>query len=351
MNFKIYILSIFLNVFFICWGLSQTNICDDCDNDGLNDSLEQTLAEKFAPIIFHDVNEYNFPTNVDVFLQHTSLFIFDDECDFPSHDVHKLVKEKPTQQDLISHQFDDNFCGSTGLVKSNCTRSIKKQRTYYLKDVDFEFKKGSQNTKYWTTYFHAYKNTYSGITIQYWRFYSFNTGFHKSGLDFSHGGDWECVQVILDNASNPLFVDLLGHTTIERYGWQTLKLENNHPIIFSEKGGHTSIPYLNQDGIKQETWTSGHVYKLNSEISETGSLLNIGEKIHPLNGQVFVQFSGIWGSPGTFYWTSGYWSPPYNETEINQDNQFIKAWCNDMYNAQNLEENGMKECYPCGTSR
>ncbi len=332
-------------------GMSQSNLCNDCDKDGILDTVEQALAEKFAPIIYHDTNEPNLPTNVDEFLNHTSLYIFDDECDFPSRDIHKLVKEQPTQKDLIIQFFDDNFCGSIGIVKSNCTRSQKKQRTYYLKDVDADFKKGSANTKSWITYFHAYRNTQKGITIQYWRFYSFNTGFKLSQFDFSHGGDWECIQVVLDTLLNPIYADLLGHTKIDRKGWSSLKNEGNHPLIFSEKGSHSSIPYQNQEGIKHETWTKGKVFQLDGSISETGSLLNIGEKINPLNGQVFIQYSGIWGSPGDFYFTSGYWSPSYNETEMNNDNQFIKAWCNEMHNADHLEEAGIKECFPCGTSR
>lgn len=326
-------------------------VCDDCDNDGINDNLEQTLAEKFAPIIYHDPSENNYPTNVDTFLQHTKLYIYDDECDFPKKDIHKFIKENPTQQDLIMQQFDDNFCGSTGLVKSNCTRSIKKQRTYYLQDVDSGFKAGSSNTKEWITYFHAYKNINSGITVQYWRFYSFNTGFKKYNLDFSHGGDWESVQVVLDSTLNPVAVDLLGHTDIERINWSTIKSDNNHPLIFSERGGHTSTIYTNQGGTKQESWSNGKIYRPDGNSSETGFLLNVGEKIQPLNGQYFIQYSGIWGSPGDFYFTSGYWSPSYNETGMNSNNYFIKAWCNEMLNSENKEEEGIKECYPCGTSR
>lgn len=330
---------------------SQVPVCNDCDKDGILDSLEQTLAEKFAPIIFHDSTEQNMLTNVDEFLLHTSLFIYDDECDFPSGDTHKLVKDKPSQNDLIEQSFDDNFCGSAGLVKSNCTRSISKQRTYYLKDVNTDFEKGSSDTKSWTTYFHSYKNIYSGITIQYWRFYSFNTGFRLSQFDFSHGGDWESIQVVLDSHLNPIFADLLGHTSIDRYTWNSLNNENDHLLILSKKGSHSSIPYKNQQGVKQETWTNGKVYQLNGNISGTGALLNIGEKLHPMNGQVFIQYSGIWGSPGDFYFTSGYWSPSYNETDMNNDNQFIKAWCNEMLNAEQLEEAGLRECFPCGTSR
>jgi hypothetical protein len=332
------LMSIF-QIFLINNIIPQTILCIDCDKDGLNDTLEQTLAERFAPIIYHDSLEEYLPTNVDVFLKETNLYIYDDNC---SPDIKRLVIQKPSQQDLISQQFDYIFCGSAGLVKSNCTRSISKQRTYYLSDVANNLKIGSLDSKEWTTYFHCYKNIQKGITIQYWRFFA---------SDVSHGGDWECVQVFLDSLLNPMFVDLLGHTDIYRRSWTSITAENNHPLIFSEKGGHTSVPYSHQAGIKQETWSGGKVNYLDGNISQTGLLMNVGEKLHPLNGQVFIQYSGLWGSPGIIYATSGYWCPPYNETGINEHTQFIKAWCNDMLDAENIIENGMMECFPCSTSR
>ena len=39
----------------------------------------------------------------------------------------------------------------------------------------------------------------------------------------------------------------------------------------------------------------------------------------PLNGQDFIRYSGIWGSPGDWYATFGYWNPAYNETQKGAD--------------------------------
>ena len=52
----------------------------DRDSDGLNDSYEQTVAERFAPIVFHDPKEPNLPTNVGVFLPDTDLWFYDSRC-------------------------------------------------------------------------------------------------------------------------------------------------------------------------------------------------------------------------------------------------------------------------------
>lgn len=69
------LLSCVFSIFLICSStLSQTIICEDCDNDGLKDNLEQTLADKFAPIIYHDAHEKHMPTNVDAFLKKTNLY-------------------------------------------------------------------------------------------------------------------------------------------------------------------------------------------------------------------------------------------------------------------------------------
>ena len=46
----------------------------------------------------------------------------------------------------------------------------------------------------------------------------------------------------------------------------------------------------------------------------SGGLLNLGQKNRPRNGQLFVAYSGLWGSPQRLFITSGYWGPAFNET-------------------------------------
>jgi hypothetical protein len=61
----------------------------------------------------------------------------------------------------------------------------------------------------------------------------------------------------------------------------------------------------------------------NGTVTQTGHLVNVGAKIAPMNGQVFLQYSGIWGSPGFLFESSGYWEPAFNETAMQGD--FITA--------------------------
>jgi hypothetical protein len=196
-----------------CWVIGPKS---DLDQDGIVDRCEQTLAEKFAPIIYHSSRERNYPTNVDLFLTKTELRFYDDECDlFEGGDLDQLIQPQPTQHQLLEWSFS-NGCGATYTVFSNGTRSEDKERTFFLKDVPDDFQEGSKNnTAEWTTYFHAYRNDKRGVTLQYWRLYAADSGKDNViGLLGGHGGDWEGVHVVLDNCLRPVQVNLMGHTTI-----------------------------------------------------------------------------------------------------------------------------------------
>lgn len=123
-----------------------------------------------------------------------------------------------------------------------------------------------------------------------------------------------------------------------RESWSEIEVENNsHPVVYAEKGGHASFPRGQRNGIRQEAWgreNGASVTWHDGRVLTAGTLLNIGEKTAPLNEQYFIQYSGLWGKPSDFpvpempvyYWSSGYWGPAYNETEMNEGSGFIKAW-------------------------
>jgi hypothetical protein len=114
---------------------------------------------------------------------------------------------------------------------------------------------------------------------------------------------------------------------------------------------------------RQETWNGGQVIWWDgTPVGASGGLLNVGEKSRPRNGQMFVQYSGLWGSPGKLFITSGYWGPAFNETGATCESGekafkrsagcsvdaarcgriFHKAWCDGM-DARRLDID--KECY------
>ena len=283
---------------------------------------EQSLAEKYAPIVFHAVGEPNLPTNVDEFLTHTALHYYDDAC-VPALD--EKIESSITQSSLAKHVHEAS-CGSAGIpVRSGGTLSDDKRTTFYLADLDEKWRIGSTDSTKWTTYFHYYP-TVGGAVIQYWRFYAYNTGktvrevasenlpdlwkglphwaqeFIGAPMAGFHGGDWESVQVMLDKNLAPVGVWLLGHTKIQKMSWTEMPKQDSHIKVKVELGGHASVPFVETDEggyIRQECWSEGAVKgaKVGFTFSRTGRLTNIGQKIAPLNGQLFIQYSGLWGSP------------------------------------------------------
>jgi hypothetical protein len=323
----------------------------DSDGDGLSDACEQSLAERFAPIVYHSSDESNFPTNVDAFLAETRLDVHDEYR--PSNGMAIL---NPSQSDLL----DKTYVGREGpAIASDGTRSLGKHRTFFLADVPVEAQKGSVDPRDWTTYFHAYPNDLGGVTIQYWRFYAFNDAAND------HGGDWEGLHVVLDARAGELGVRsirLLTHDRLTQPPLGKFQFEGTHVRVFSEGGGHATRfsggaigargcalegpcsidPSEPATFVRQETWTGGTV--TGERRGAAGKLQNLGSKARPMNGQVFVRYSGLWGSPGVFYGTSGFWGPAYNETSMRPDG-FVSAWCEGMARPPD------DECYPRDVSR
>jgi hypothetical protein len=326
----------------------------DRDHDGLDDACEDQLAAQFAPVVIHSSAEPNFPTDVDDFLTRTSLSFRDDGCSEGDH----TVLDAPAQGTLLHHEATSS-CGATA-VMSDGSRSLRKHRTFFLGDVAAPVRRGSADSQHWTTYVHAYPNAEGGVTLQYWRFYAFNEAL------MAHGGDWEGEHVVLRADGAVARVRLLGHTSIDERSPSEMTWEGTHPVVYSDVGSHTSRP--TGDGIvasgcprgrtcavslgdartfvRQETWAGGDVTWPDGRVTPGGGLLNVGEKTSPMNGQQFIRYSGLWGSPGTFYASSGYWGPAYNETSMRPDG-FVEAWCDGM--AGPLDR--AKECWATHTER
>lgn len=340
-----------------CYGTPPDSLADGCcalgtpadgDADGIPDDCEQAIAEHFAPIVHHTPDESNWPASVDWVLARTSLDFYDDAC--TPDLVRRVVSGPLSQGSLLGHGWSGD-CGASGMATSDGTRSDHKHRTFFLEDLSNADRAGSADTRDWVTYVHAYPSTLGGTVVQYWRSYAYNDAGDN------HGGDWEGVQVHVDGQFRPTRMWLLGHTAIDEAAWSTLWVEGDHPYVFSEGGGHAS--HARPDGIagmgsfgrdpssvlRQETWSGGRVSGRGGPTGISGGLRNVGERTRPLDGQQFVQYSGLWGSPGVFYFSSGYWGPAFNETGMDSSTHFDTAWCHDMASARLASE-----CYPTSVS-
>ncbi len=306
----------------------------DDDHDGLADACEDAIAERFAPIVHHRDDEPNFPVDVDSLLASSALAFFDDDC---SPDLEVRMKSAPTQRDLVGRSHRGG-CGASDVVLSSGSRSANKQRTFFLEDVPLATRSGSRDPRAWTTYAHVYASDEGGVTVQYWRLYAYNDGSSQ------HGGDWEGMHVVLDARLAPSFVRLLGHASLEEIPWRELDVQEGHAHVWSEPGGHSTRASGSRSSVRHETWTGGRAIWPDGRAEPASRLVNVGEKESPLHDQLFVAYSGLWGSPGFLYVTGGYWGPAFNETSMR--GRYVTAWCMGMTGAR-----AERECSPSRVTR
>jgi hypothetical protein len=339
-------------------GAAPTQTRVDVDGDGLDDLLEDTLAERFAPVVYHGEKEVNFPVSVDWWLARTQLSMFDSSASPRA----QLIASGPLDQKLLLDVHLRGAPARTPIALSSA-RSRMKQLSFFLHDVAVEFRAGQPDPASWITYVHSYPNEGGGVTVQYWRAYTWNHA-HVAAFEFSHGGDWEQVSVHLNAAHEPESVAYMQHSGIAHH--RNNAWEGTHPVVYSQEGGHSSAPdpgvLQSSRMIRQETWTGGQTTWFTGARRKSGGLVNVGEKSRPRNQQVFNQYAGLWGSPGRFFITSGYWGPAFNETgsECADGTRaygfpfsyaagrrscgriFIRAWCEAMA-ADRLDLS--RECY------
>jgi hypothetical protein len=299
----------------------------DDDADGVLDVREDQTALRFAPLVIHDPAETVFPMSVDEFLRRTSLWLYDDAC------TPDLVVPFGLVSQPALFRTAGPTCDAADPIDSYGVRSRRKQRTFFLADVAPEHRGGSTAPRGWPTYVHVYPNDRHGLTIQYWRFYAYN-----DGLPY-HGGDWEGLHVVLGPRDSVLELALVGHTDIAvrpptAFQWDSTD-GGLHPVVGVARGGHTTTTRPPPNGARHRSWQA--------------LVVNLGEKTRPLNGQVFLRYSGLWGSPGALYQTSGYWGPAFNETDLREDG-FVAAWCRGMLDPER-QMGGVPECYATRESR
>jgi hypothetical protein len=183
----------------------------DADHDGIDDGLEQQLANKFAPVILIESDESNYPVNVEWFLQRAHLQYHED-C---TSDIDDDLGPDPlgTQANLIGPPWSASaHCGQDDTGYSHpphrdittiaadpdgqvsdgaATTGYSDQQTFVLPDLPDSDHVGSLDPTDWKTYVHVYPTNDGGIMLQYWHIFAYNElAFAGFG---DHGGDWDAT--------------------------------------------------------------------------------------------------------------------------------------------------------------
>jgi len=235
----------------------------DADHDGIDDDLEQELANRFAPVILIESDESNYPVNVEWFLQRAHLQYHED-C---SGDIDDDIGPNPlvTQQNLIGPPWSASaHCGENdtgyshpphrdittiasdpdGQVSAGAaTTGYSDQQTFVLPDLQDEDRVGSLNPLDWKTYFHAYPTQDGGIMLQYWHLFAYN---ELAVLGFgNHGGDWDAtihVQLGPDLGMRQVWFSRHSddHPGTAIPPGNLTFVDGTHPLMTIDGGGHAA---------------------------------------------------------------------------------------------------------------
>ena len=257
----------------------RTGRAHDDNGNGLDDALEESLLQRFAPVVLLAPGERAKPANVDWFLDRARLD--------PDPNAPRL---RVTQASLL---------GDWEAVLRAMGRRVARLKPHRAA------RPGSADPRDWATYGHVYRARDGGVLVQYWFFYPFND-FHWL---FDHEGDWEHVTVRLDARHRPVGAWYARHDFCAPgrwFRWGDLGREGDHAVVLSARGSHAS--YADADDVlffdractsRDPADAARHgctVWRTWS--AETGGIVNTGPRDHPRARAEFVAWPGEWGTVG-----------------------------------------------------
>ncbi len=191
-----------------------------------NSPDDQALIEKFAPVLYFHPTELFRPQAVEVLLGSARLrqqrsFWFDTN-----------VLSNVSIAELFGYRDESFFIDAWyGSDWASDSKNYSSHRTYYHTLLSPD-----QGDYPVVAYAHVVRDERPiRITIQYWFFYFYNDWFNK------HEGDWEMVQVMLDELGDPEWVVYSQHHGGTRRSWSSAKTEEGtHPVVYVALGSHAN---------------------------------------------------------------------------------------------------------------
>jgi|GEM_PF-1144426 len=275
------------------------------DDPALPPATQAELAAAFAPRLHLAPDDPYRPANVDWFLARVSMRYHHDNC--PDHEL--LGVGKVTQAALVaqSHADAKSLCRhDDGDIRKSTASDL-----FFLEVANDATYKGAPRAE-WKTYVVWRPKPAGLVDVEYWTFYPYNDGFSR----FNHEADWEHVRVTIDPKANggqgkALEVKLSAHKggTVLGTNDKTLQMDGTHPVSYVAKGTHANYA---KPGTYAIDGIPGGVVKDVAKVAAPAdvwktetSLVLVGTRAAPKNGQQFVKYWGRWGQIGSTSETSG----------------------------------------------
>lgn len=220
------------------------------------------LLDLYAPVYQFTAGECCYPVDVEFFIENSALYEYTDVGSI-------IITNSPSIDDLAasnitSDWYLDNKMGTildNGIIAHYQAQAATRGYTVYgnvSQEADIKI-------------------------LQYWMFYVFN----KGTLNI-HEGDWEVVQVILEN-NEPIEVSYSQHLGGQRATWNQVEREGDHIVVYVAQGTHAN--YLRS--------FSGKFGISNDVVGSDGRRLENNEySLVELTNQKWLDFSGHWGYYG-----------------------------------------------------
>ncbi len=205
---------------------------------------------KYAPIFYLHPDEMYFPISIETFFRHSRL-IKVDGC-FPFEE-RKVITENIQFSDLKQWRF------------------IELKQFYTRHDTI-----GIPPDP--VLYYHVDTNRVKNRrVVQFWLFFPYN-----SSLVNVHEGDWEHVDIIYEpmDAEVPSKLITSFHDYYFVYNWDELTFEDEHPVIYVEKGSHALYASMNDCSRVLYTQAANKLVEYNcGQVFYMTNLINLVENI------------------------------------------------------------------------
>jgi hypothetical protein len=261
---------------------------------GISDGDIDDLAHMYAPYVhfYGGIGEEEkfFPTPAETMLENSVLWRYDPSVEGGRVKVPGYTEAADKGEFLHFHSFPEDYLDLNG-ASCSIDESIVAQQ---LDD---------RNLYYRVACFGYERKEY--IVIQYWFFYIFEDDF------FNHEGDWEMVQVLLDQETgNPIGVCISRDDDAEYRLWGEIERKGTHPTVYVAKGSHGGYYSVG-------VFSSGID---GADITSSDGWSGILFRILSLKDQSWLWFRGKWGVRFAFgcpFWKSGPLGPRFQEERWN----------------------------------
>ena len=294
------------------------NTAVDDDQDGINNLIEEELAQRFAPIVrLHPDDKYR-PANITWYLPRVRMRFnvnwgFDDQI---------LNQGEVNDLTLIKQTNRNQFSGLTATATDFFLEQTDENGGDFLDSFRSQTRNGTDQPG-WVCYTHVQpasaERNQNMYDVQYIFFYAYNGDMVWGAIESAHEADFEHITVrVADDLKTIHRIYYSAHDEEGRWYAKETSLgtkdgysvtAEGRPIVYSALDSHASYPWSGE-------WN--RINKPNDFTEDNGpewdcktNIINLGEKLFPIEGANWLQYSGRWGEIGELNWTTGPYGPAY----------------------------------------